>query len=84
MKKDLVARFMSHKLSITIDTNLESTNFLDITVDLESEKFKPYRKPNNQPLHAHTESNHPPTVIKQLPISIKKRLSEISSTEDDF
>ena len=37
-----------------------------------------------QPLYVHTESNHPPTVIKQLPISIDKRLSEISSTEADF
>ena len=36
MKKDLVALFKSHGLSITIDTNLESTNFLDITLDLGS------------------------------------------------
>ena len=84
IKKDLVALFKSHGLAITIDTNLESTNFLDITLDLGSEKFKPYRKPNDQPLYVHTESNHPPTVIKQLPISINRRLSEISSTEDDF
>ena len=84
IKKDIVALFKSYKLSITIDTNLETTNFLDITLDLANEKFKPYRKPNDQPLYVHKDSNHPPTVIKQLPISINKRLSEISSTEDDF
>ena len=62
---------------ITINTNIETTNSLDITLDVAHEKFKPYRKPNH-PLYVHKESNHPSTVIKQLPISINKSLSEIS------
>ena len=45
------ALFKSYKLSTAIDTNLEKTNFLDITLDLANEKFKPYRKPNDQPLY---------------------------------
>ena len=61
MKKDLVALFKSHGPSITIDANLESTNFVDITLDLGSGKYKPCRKPNDQPLYVHTESS--PTTL---------------------
>ena len=30
------------------------------------------------------ESNHPPSIIKQLPLSIKSRLSSLSSPEEIF
>ena len=35
------------------------TDFLDIYLDLENDKFCPYRKPNDTPLYVHCESNHP-------------------------
>ena len=44
----------------------------------------PYTKPNNVPLYIHKESNHPPIITKNLPKSINKRLSEISSDERSF
>ena len=31
-----------------------------------------------------TDSNHPPNIIRQLPITIEKRLSEHSSNEEIF
>ena len=36
------------------------------------------------PLYIHTQSNHPPSVLKQVPKSIAQRLSDISSSEDIF
>jgi hypothetical protein len=44
----------------------------------------PYTKPNNVPQYVHNKSNHPPTILKNIPESIKKRLSEISSDEESF
>ena len=41
-------------------------------------------KPNNTPLYIHANSNHPPTIIKNLPESFNKRLSDISSDEKSF
>jgi hypothetical protein len=41
-------------------------------------------KPNNKPLYVHSESNHPPSIIRNIPISINKRLSNISSNEEVF
>ena len=44
----------------------------------------PYRKPDNPPVYINSCSNHPPTVIKQRPKSISKRLSNLSSNEEIF
>ena len=67
IRKDIIALFKSEGLSITIDTNLIETDFLDVSFNLEMDKFFPYRKPSNTLLYIHSESNHPPSIIKQLP-----------------
>ena len=59
-------------------------NFLDVTLDLTTEKYKPYSKPATTPLYVHSKSNHPPCIIKNIPKAINKRLSEISSDEEAF
>ncbi|KAL9960709.1 hypothetical protein ACROYT_G034196 [Oculina patagonica] len=41
-------------------------------------------KPANTPLYVHRQSNHPPNIIKNIPESVNRRLSEISSDEDAF
>ena len=84
IRKDIIALFKSEGLSITIDTNLKETDFLDISFNLETDKFFPYRKPNNTPLYIHSESNHPPSIIKQLPSMTKKRISNLPCTENKF
>ena len=71
-------------LSITRKCNLKSVDFLDVTFDLVNEIYKPYRKPNNKPLYIIKHSNHSPNILKQLPKSIEKRISETSSNTDVF
>ena len=68
------------------DKDLKTTkvNFLDVTLDLKSWKYYPYTKEGNIPLYVHTKSNHPPTILKNIPESIDKRLSEISSDKECF
>ena len=44
----------------------------------------PYTKPNNISLYIHIQSYHPPIITKNLPISINKRLSEISPNASSF
>ena len=46
--------------------------------------FKPYLKPNNKLLYVHSKSNHPPLILKNIPISVNKRLSELSSSPEIF
>ena len=83
-KKDLCAIFNEHGLKITIEANKKCVDFLDITLNLSTGKHMSYTKPNNAPLYIHTKSNHPPTIIKNLPESINKRPSDISSDKESF
>ena len=55
-----------------------------MTFDLQWEEFRPFIKPNNKPKYVHAKSNHPPSIIKNIPSSIQKRLSVNSSSEHIF
>ena len=64
--------------------NTTTANFLDVTFNLSSGKYQPYRKPNNDPLYIDKKSNHPPTIIKRLPKLIEQRISELSHGQEEF
>ena len=74
IRKNILKTFQQHGLQVTTKANMIETNFLDITLNLSSGKFWPYRKPNNQPLYIHVASNHPPIIKKHLPSMIAKRV----------
>ena len=84
IKKDIIKIFKDHDLSITIHTSLKQVNFLDITMDLDTNKYKPFCKPNSNPTYIHKESNHPPSITKRIPTIISNRLNKLSCTEEDF
>ena len=83
-RKKIIEIFKKYGLAITIKTNLFVVNFLDIQFNLLNGTFKPYRKPNNDPIYVHKDSNHPPQVLKELPKTIGKRISTISSSREIF
>ena len=84
LRKKLINIFKVNNLQITVEAGLASTDFLDVTLDLPNNIFFPYRKPNDEPLYIHSQSNHPPSILRQLPGMISKRLSDISSSEEVF
>ena len=84
MKKDIIKVFKDNGLSITIDMGPQKVEFLDVILDLSAQNYGPYRKPNSTPRYINVQSNHPQTVLKQIPLSINKRLSKISSSKEKF
>ena len=84
IRKDIIEIFKNGGFKIKIKTNLQIVDFLDVTFNLLDETYKPYKKPNDQPLYVNTSSNPPPQIIKQLPISISNRLSNNSSNKQVF
>ena len=76
--------FEQFGLKITAESNLYVVNFLDVIFDLSTGKYKPYRKPNDDPLYINKHSNHPPSILRQLPTSINKRISTLSSGKQTF
>ena len=84
IKKELCKIFRENGLKIAIEANKTIVNFLDVTLDLQSGKHYPYTKEGNVPLYVHRKSNHPPSILRNIPDSINKRLSEISSDRESF
>ena len=74
----MVKRFKECGLSITTHCNLNSIDFLDITFDLCNNLY------NSKPIYINEQSNHPLNVLKQLPKSTAKRISDTPSTKDIF
>ena len=84
-RKDIIQIFNNFGLKITAQINLKSTNFLDITLNLPDGTYQHYRKPNDQPLYINKRSNHPPaTHVPQLPMSVNKRISNLSCNRETF
>ena len=71
-------------LNITIETNLHITEYLDVTFNLKTGDYYLHRKQNNSLQYIHKQSIHPPSIIKQIPSMISKRLPDISSDKEHF
>ena len=55
-----------------------------MTFNITDGSYKPYMKPNNKLSYVHQQSNHPPAVLKNIPLNINKRLTAISSSKEIF
>ena len=84
MKKKICQLFDRNGLKVTIVANAKEVNFLDVTLNLSDGIFKLYMKDNNVPIYVHTKSNHPPTVISNIPLGINRRLNSISANKEVF
>ena len=84
LRKTIATVFQQHGLKITIDVNMRVVDFLDVTLNLDTGKYKPFRKPNNTPLYLSTRSNHPPMVLRNLHKAIERRGSDISADQQTF
>ena len=84
IRKEFHQLFKENGLPVEIECNLKTVYCLDITLDLNTDTYKPYHKPNGETLYIHAKSNHPTNILKQLPISIETRLSILSSNSEIF
>ena len=84
INKNMQKLFKENKLDIVIECSMEIVNYLDVSINLNNSNYKPYHKPDNEVLYIHKDSNHPPSILKQIPTSIEKRISTLSSNEMIF
>ena len=75
IKKNIQKIFKENKLDIVIKCNMKLVNYLDVTLNLNNSNYKPYHKPDNEILYIHKDSNHPLSILNQIPTSIEKRIS---------
>ena len=53
IKKKLCQIFREMGLKISVDANKKLVNFLDVTLDIQTNIYKPFLKPNNPLLYVH-------------------------------
>ena len=63
---------------------MKIANYLGVSLNLNNSNYKPYQKPDNEILYIHKDSNHPSSILKQIPTLIEKRISTLSSNETIF
>ena len=80
----MCATFRKFGLEITIEANKKIVQFLDVELNLENNTYKPYLKPGDIPMYVNSKSNHPPSILKNIPEGINRRLSNLSSDEQMF
>ena len=80
----MIELFKKHGLNLEIKCNLKTVDYLDVTFDLNTGIYKPYNKINNFPRYINAKSNHPPSVLKQIPTSVSKQISSNSCNEEVF
>ena len=84
MKKKICQIFKKEGLNVTIEANTKITDFLDITLDLQNNNYRPFTKKENTTIYINRSSNHPRSVLKNIPASVNKRISTNSSSEVIF
>ena len=84
LKKEFQKLFKEKDLDIIIQCNLKITNYLDITLNLNDGSYRPYRKPNEETNYILINSDHQASIIKEIPRSIEKKFSILSSSKDIF
>ena len=57
IRKELIKIFQTHGLKLEIKCSLKSVDYLDITFDLNTGSYRPYRKPNNDTRYTKAKSN---------------------------
>ena len=75
--------FKDFGLEIAAESNLKIVNYLHVTLNLNDGSFRPCDK-SDDIIQYIKEFNHPPNLIKHLPASIEKRLSNNSFDEKIF
>ena len=84
IKKTFQRMFKNKGLDIIINCNMKIVNYLDVTLNLNDGSYRPYKKPNEETNYIHVNSDHLSSILKQLPTSIEKRLSSLSSSKEIF
>ena len=84
LKKKICQIFKDNGLNISIECNKSVVNFLDVTLDLQSNIYKPYTKPNEHIQYVNINSDHSPHVLNNIPVGVNTRLSMLSSSKEVF
>ena len=84
IKKKTIKLFNNIGFKITIDVGKNICNFLDTTLDMTNNLYKPYHKENSEVRYINNKSNHPKIIKKNLPAMIERKINRLSKNVQIF
>ena len=84
IQKKIIRAFKLLGFKIEISSNNKIVNFLDVTLDLSNNLYKPFIKMDQSPSYINVNSNHPKAIIKQVPKAVNLRIRNLSVNEEIF
>ena len=84
IQKKIIRAFKLLCLRIQIASNLKIIDFLDVTLNLNNGTFKPFSKNDSAPRHINISSNHPWSVLRQIPNAVNQRINRLCSCKKIF
>ena len=79
IQKNIIRAFKVLGFKIEVSSNNKIVNFLDVTLDLSKNTYKPLIKTDQYPSYINVNSNHPKTIIKQVPKAVNLRIKNSSA-----
>ena len=84
IQKKIIRAFKFLGFKIEVSSNNKIVNFLDVTLDLSNNTYKPFIKTDQYPSYINVNSNHLKTTIKQVPKAVNLRIRNLSANEKIF
>ena len=78
IQKKIIRAFKHLGFKIEISSNNKIVNFLDVTLDLSNNTYKPFIKTDQSPSYININSNHSKAIIKQVPNVVNLRIRNLS------
>ena len=71
-------------LRIQIASSLKIEDFFNVTLNLNNGTFKPFSKNDSVPRYINVSSNHPRSVLRQIPNTVNQRINKLSKCKKIF
>ena len=84
IQKKIIRTFKFLGFKIEVSSNNKIVNFLDVTLDLSNNSYKPFIKTDQHPSYINVNSNHPKNIIKKVPKAVNWRICKLSVNEKIF
>ncbi len=63
---------------------LKIVDFLDVTLNLNNGTFRPFSKNDSAPIYVNIASNHPRSVLRQVPDALNQMINRLSLCKSIF
>ena len=84
IQKKIIRAFKILGFKIEVSSDNKIVNFLDVTLDLSNNSYKPLTKTNQNPSYININSYHPKNTIKQVPKAVSLRIRKLSANKKIF